>query len=73
MSRWIERPEMVTLGAVGETREARAMYGIAATPLDLESVHLEKELQDLDTLEIEKTSNRSMLIEGSGMLLRMHR
>jgi ferric-dicitrate binding protein FerR (iron transport regulator) len=32
-----ERPETVTLGAVGETREARAMYGIAATPLDLKN------------------------------------
>jgi hypothetical protein len=28
--------EMVTLGAVGESNEARAMYGIAATPLDFE-------------------------------------
>jgi hypothetical protein len=29
-----ERGELVTLGAVGESSEARAMYGIAATPLD---------------------------------------
>jgi ferric-dicitrate binding protein FerR (iron transport regulator) len=30
------RPEEVTLGAVGESIEARAMYGIAATPLEPE-------------------------------------
>jgi hypothetical protein len=30
-----ERPETVKLGAVGDTREARAMYGIAATQLDM--------------------------------------
>jgi hypothetical protein len=28
-----DRGELVTLGAMGDTREARAMYGIAATPL----------------------------------------
>jgi hypothetical protein len=33
-----ERGELVKLGAVGESSEARAMYGIAATPLD--SAHL---------------------------------
>jgi hypothetical protein len=32
-----EKPEEVTLGAVGDTSEARAMYGIAATPLELDS------------------------------------
>ncbi len=30
-----ERAEEVTLGAVGDSNEARAMYGIAATPLEL--------------------------------------
>jgi hypothetical protein len=29
-----EKPEAVTLGAVGDTSEARAMYGIAAVPLE---------------------------------------
>lgn len=29
-----ERPEAVTLGSVGDSKEARAMYGIAAVPLD---------------------------------------
>ncbi len=38
------KPEEVTLGAVGDSNEARAMYGIAATPLDLESL---KDLSDL--------------------------